>query len=102
MSESPLESETTGDGTTTFEHFDREWTVPTRRHLSHIKAMRDGVRDGVGTWDLLIAETFLTAEQFDDLLVIDPTEQQLDEFTTKVSQALGMGSSGNSKPSSAS
>lgn len=98
---SALENETTSD-TTTFEFFDHEWTVPTKRHLSHIKKMRDEMKAGVGTIDLMIAETFLSPEQFDDLLAIDPTEEELDAFTAKVSEALGLGNSGNSKPSSAS
>lgn len=98
---SALENETLHD-TTTFEFFDREWTVPTKRHLSHIRKMRDEIRSGVGTTDLMIAEVFLTPDQFDALLEIDPTEEQLDAFTTKVAEALGLGSSGNSKPSSAS
>jgi hypothetical protein len=98
---SALENEVTAD-TTTFEFFDREWTVPTKRHLSHIKRMRDEMRSGVGTIDLMIAETFLSADQFDALLDLDPDETQLDAFTTKISEALGTGDSGNSSPSSAS
>ncbi len=92
---SALENEVTAD-TTTFEFFDREWTVPTKRHLSHIKKMRDEMKSGVGTIDLLIAETFLSPEQFDALLEIDPDEDALDEFTTKISEGLGLGDSGNS------
>jgi hypothetical protein len=98
---SALENEVTAD-TTTFEFFDREWTVPTRRHLSHIKRMRDEMRSGVGTWDLLIAETFLSPADFDALLDIDPDEDQFDEFTSTIAKSLGLGSSGNSSPSSAS
>ena len=98
---SALENEVTAD-TTAFDMFDREWTVPTTRHLSHIRKMRDGLRETFGSVDLLIAETFLSAEQFDALVDIDPTEAQLDEFTTKISECLGLKSSGNSSPSSAS
>lgn len=98
---SALENETLHESTT-FEAFGREWTVPTRRHLSHIKKMRDEMRGGVGTVDLMIAETFLSPADFDALLEIDPTEDELDAFTTEISKALGVGDSGNSKPSSAS
>lgn len=98
---SALENETTAD-TTTFEAFGREWTVPTKRHLSHIKAMRDAMRVGYGGIDLMIAETFLSGDDFDALLDIDPDEDALDEFTTKISECLGLKSSGNSSPSSAS
>jgi hypothetical protein len=96
MSDSPLETETTSDGTTTFEHFDREWTVPTRRHLSHIKAMRDGLQVPYTSANLVVAETFLTAGQFDALLEVDPDEDALNEFVGKISKALGVGDSGNS------
>ena len=99
MSDSPLENETTGD-TTTFEHFGRTWTVPTKRHLSHLRQMRDEMRRGPGSVDLMIAEVMLSPEQFLDLLDIDPDEDQLDEFTTRISEAMGL--SGNSSPSSTS
>lgn len=98
---SALENELTSD-TTTFEHFGREWTVPTKRHLSHIKKMRDEMQSGIGTIDLMIAETFLSPDDFDALLEIDPDEKGLDEFTDHISKALGLKSSGNSTPSSAS
>lgn len=98
---SALENEVTAD-TTTFEFFDREWTVPTKRHLSHIKRMRDEMRGRVGSVDLMLAETFLSSAEFDALLEIDPDEDQLDEFTTQIAQSLGLGGSGNSSPSSAS
>lgn len=101
MSDSALETETNSD-TTTFEFFERKWTVPTKRHLSHLKKMRDDMRSGVGTLDLMIAETFLSVDQFDALLEIDPDERALDEFTTKLSEAMGLGESGNSSPSSTS
>lgn len=98
---SALENETTSD-TATFEFFDREWTVPTKRHLSHLVKMRDEMRAGTTSADLMIAETFLSGDQFDALLEIDPNEADLDAFTQKISDTLGLGTSGNSKPSSAS
>lgn len=98
---SALENETLYD-TTTFENLGREWTVPTKRHLSHLRKLRDDIRSGIGNIDLVIAETFLTADQFDALLEIDPDEDQLSEFTSAVSKAMGLGESGNSSPSSAS
>lgn len=98
---SALENETLHE-TTTFEHFGRSWTVPTRRHLSHIKRMRDELKSGVGSVDLMLAETFLSADEFNALLEIDPDEVQLDEFTDQIAKALGTGGSGNSSPSSAS
>ena len=98
---SALENETKHESAS-FEFFDREWTVPTKRHLSHIVKMRDELKSGVGSVDLLIAETFLSADQFATLLEVDPDEAQLDEFTQRISDVMGLGNSGNSSPSSAS
>ncbi len=108
---SALENETTGDPST-FEHFGQTWKIPTRKNLSHIKYLRDQMQTGYGTIDLLIAEAFLSPavspanqqdpDQFAALMEIDPDESELDEFTTALSKAMGLGSSGNSKPSSAS
>lgn len=96
-----LEAETQHE-TTTFEHFGRQWTVPTRRHLSHIKRMRDEVRTGVGDYNLLMAETFLSEEQFLELCDVDPDEDALNEFVQQIAGALGLVKSGNSGPSSTS
>lgn len=93
-----LETEATQD-TVTIEHFDREWTVPAKRHLSHIKAMKDEVREGFGLTYAFLAELFLGEEQFADLLKIDPVEDDLEAFGTKVAEALGLGDAGNSEPS---
>lgn len=90
---SALEAESTTD-TITFEHFGREWSVPAKRHLSHLKKLRDGIR--FSDPSMLIAETFLSAEQFDALLEIDPVEDDLDEFARVLSAAMGFGDSGNS------
>lgn len=98
---SALENETTRE-TVEFDHFGRTWTVPAKRHLSHVKKMRDELRSGIGDVDLMIAETFLSADQFDALLEIDPDEDALDGFTSALSAAMGLGDSGNSSPSSAS
>jgi hypothetical protein len=76
--------------------------VPTKRHLSHIKKMRDDMRSGIGGVDLMIAETFLSPADFDALLDIDPDEDELDAFTMRISEAMGLGNSGNSSPSSTS
>lgn len=95
---SALENETTVE-TTTFEHFDREWAIPTQRHLSHIKRLRDEGRRGWASGDLVLVETFLGEKQFDDLLVIDPTEVELAEFANEIATRLGFGSSGNSSSS---
>lgn len=103
MTDSPLETETTATtDTVTFKYFDREWTVPTKQHLSHIKKIRDEMRAGIGTVDLMIAETFLSPEDFDALLEIDPRVDDLDNFTSEISKVMGLGGSGNYSPSSAS
>ena len=99
---SPLEAEATGKATVEFDHFGRTWTIPAKRHLSHIKAMRDAMKEGVGSVDLMIAETMLDADQFAALLEVDPDEDALDEFTDAIAEAMGLKDSGNSSPSSAS
>lgn len=97
---SDLDTETnSADGTTTFEHFDKTWTVPTKRHLSHIRAIKAEIRLGLMPGNDFLAELFLGAEQFATLLEIDPDEDQMVEFGNKVSAAVGTGSSGNSEPS---
>ena len=92
---SALENETLHD-TTTFEFFDREWTIPAKRHLSHIRKMRDELRAGVMDYNLLVAETFLSADQFDALLDIDPDEEAFNSYVEEMGKALGLGSKGNS------
>jgi hypothetical protein len=96
---SDLETETTSD-TTTINHFDHEWTLPAKRHLSHIRAMKAELREGFALGADFLAELFLGADQFAALLEIDPDEDAMTEFGTKVAAALGMGDSGNSEPSS--
>lgn len=93
---SALQTETQHD-TTTFEHFDRTWTVPVKRHLSHVVRMRDEMKAGVGTMDLLIAETFLPAAEFRVLVEeVDPDDDAFDAFTSRIAEVMGLGNSGNS------
>jgi hypothetical protein len=96
---SPLESETTHE-TTTFDHFGRSWSVPTQRHLSHLKGLQHGFRQPAADPDVVVAEVMLGAEQFEALFDIDPSESELSEFVTAIAKAMGLGSSGNSGPSS--
>ena len=92
--QSALENEATAE-TTTFEHFDREWTIPAQRHLSHLRRLRDELRRGFASVDLTIVETFLDADQLAELTKIDPDERALAEFSGEISRRLGFGSSGN-------
>ena len=101
MNASPLETETNAD-TTTFDHFGRSWTVPTRRHHQHIRETKRIVREeGVVDADD-IARIYLTDEQYDALLELNVGEEELTGFATKIAECLGMGGSGNSSPSSTS
>lgn len=101
MTDSPLDAEVSGDFNT-FEHFGREWSVPNKRHHSHIRAHKDiARREGQVDADD-IASIYLPADQYDALCDLDPTEGELYEFAGKIAAALGMGSQGNSQPSSAS
>jgi hypothetical protein len=94
---SDLDTETNAaDGTTTFDFLGESWTVPTKRHLSHIRAIKAEIRLGLVPGNDFLAELFLGAEQFETLLEIDPTEEQMVEFGNKLSAALGTGSAENS------
>lgn len=98
---SPLEAETNFE-TVTFNFFARAWTVPAKRHFSHIKRMRDELQAGFQDYNVLTCETLLNTEQLSALAAIDPDEDQLNEFVGEIAKAMGLGGSGNSKPSSAS
>lgn len=91
---SALEDQTTSE-TTTFEHFGREWTIPAKRHLSHLRQLRDEGRKGWASPDLILIETFLDEAQLDDLLDLDPDEEQMSEFGNEIAKRLGFGTSGN-------
>lgn len=98
---SDLDRETTSE-TATFPFFDREWTVPTKQRLSHIRRLRDEMRAGVNNFDLVLAEVFLSADDFEALCEIDPVRDDLDKFGNEISRAVGLRDSGNSAPSSSS
>ena len=98
---SDIKSETLSE-TTTFKALDREWTVPSRRHLSHILKLEERHEQGRALTSSFIIKTFLDADQWADLLALDPDEGQLEVFATEIADALGVGDSGNSEPSSAS
>lgn len=82
----PAEAEATSD-TVTFSHFDRDWSVPSKVRLSHMRALR---RDpsNVG-----IVDTFLEADDVAALDEIDPTDDELDKFTDALLAAQGLGNS---------
>jgi hypothetical protein len=92
---SDLDTETTSE-TVTFTHFDREWTVPAKRHLSHIREIKAEMRRGLVPTDDFLAELFLDDEQFSALLKIDPPEDDMDAFGTALAKAMGVGDQGNS------
>jgi hypothetical protein len=84
----PAETEATSD-TQTVTYFDREWTLPTKVRLSHMRALR---RDASNVG---IIDAFLSDEDAAALDEIDPDEDQLDAFTDEIGKALGFVSSGN-------
>jgi hypothetical protein len=97
-----LDSESHGTETTTFEHFGREWTVPTRQHHRQARQMKAVLRQ-FGELDADdVAEIFLSKEDYQALLELDVPTEELDPFSTKIAQALGMRETGNSSPSPAS
>jgi 3'-phosphoadenosine 5'-phosphosulfate sulfotransferase len=92
---SDLDTETNSN-TVTVEHLGRTWTVPAKRHLSHIRAMKAELRLGLALSADFLAELFLGEDQFADLLEIDPDEDSMTEFGVKIAKALGTEDSGNS------
>lgn len=99
MSNSPLATETTADETTrqAFEMFGREWSVPAKLHLQDHRRL-DALLRGqlVRNWDSALAEAFLTAKEFNDLLDLNPDDEQMDELGNQIAKLLGFGASGNS------
>jgi hypothetical protein len=98
---SDIETELAGD-TATFDHFDRSWTVPVRRTHKHLKQVKAILRsEGYLDADD-VAQVYLSAEDYEALVELNVDEAKLSEFATKLSEALGLGGSGNSQPSSTS
>jgi len=85
----PAEAEATRE-TVTFKHFDREWSVPSKVRLSHMRSLRQDPSN-VG-----IVDTFLSADDLAALDEIDPTNDELDAFTDAMLAAQGMKHAGNS------
>lgn len=101
MSESALEAEVSGD-TATFQHFGRDWTVPTKRHHRHIIETKRLIREEGSVDADDVARIYLPADEYDALVDLNVSSEDLDAFATKIAEALGVGDSGNSTPSSAS
>ena len=98
---SDIKTETLSDEAT-FKALDREWSVPSRRHLSHILKLEERQEQGRPLTATFLIQTFLDSDQWSSLVALDPSETELEEFATKIAEALGVGDSGNSEPSSAS
>lgn len=93
---SALEAAINGDGTASFELLGRTWTVPTKQRLSHKLAMREAVSGRWVDYDIAICEVLLGPEQFAQLVEIDPDEDQIEELSNAIAEAMGVGDSGNS------
>lgn len=98
---SDLKTETISDRAT-FDYLGHEWSVPTKRHLSHILKLEEREEQGGSLTAAFIIRTFLDGDQWSLVTALDPDEEQLQEFATKIADALGVGDSGNSEPSSVS
>lgn len=98
---SDLDTETKSE-TATFEKFGRTWSVPTKRHHSHIRRTKAILRTE-GTLDADdVAEIYLSPEQYVDLLALNVDTDALTEFADEIAKAMGLGGSGNSSTSPAS
>lgn len=82
------QAETTGEPIA-FDYFDRAWHLPPAVRLSHQRALQRNPSN-VG-----IVDAFLSAEEIADLNKIDPTADELDEFTDVMLERLGLKNSGN-------
>lgn len=92
---SALEHEAT-DTPNTIEHFGRTWVLPSALRFNDYKRLNAVVAaQQVRHWDIALAEAFLSAEDLEALGEINPTNEDLDEFGTKIGRALGFGGSGN-------
>ena len=93
---SALEHEAT-DTPNTVEHFGRKWELPSSLRLQDYERLNAVVAaQPVRHWDIALAKAFLSAEDYAALGEINPTNDELDEFGTKIGKALGFGGSGNS------
>jgi len=98
---SALETEATGD-TAAFEMFGRTWNVPVKRHHKHIRQTKAIIRTE-GSLDADdVAEIYLSPSEYDALVELNVTGEDLAAFANKVAEVLGIGDSGNSQPSPAS
>lgn len=98
---SDLDTETTADRST-FEKFGRVWSVPTKRHHKHIRQTKAIIRTEGHLDSDDIAEIYLSTEDYDALLELNLDVDALSDFANDIAEALGVGGSGNSAPSSAS
>lgn len=92
-----LETEaTSADGTTTFEHFGKTWTVPVKRQHSHLRRIKQLIRTEGGVDADDIAAVYLSDKDYDALVDLNVDEVQLGEFATEIAKAMGVGDKGNS------
>jgi hypothetical protein len=98
---SDLDTETNAE-TATFDHFGQSWTVPTKKHHRHIREAkaiqrREGYLDADD-----IAQIYLEGDGYERLCDLDVSSAELTDFANAIADAMGIGDSGNSEPSSAS
>jgi hypothetical protein len=97
MTDSDLETEATSPyDTTTFEHFGRTWTVPTKRHHKHLVQVKQIARREGSVDADDIALVYLSDEEYDTLLELDVTYDELGGFANAIAKAMGVGDAGNS------
>ena len=91
----PLEAEATSD-VHTFEMFGRPWSVPTKQRHAHIVESKKILRAEGGLDADDIAGIYLETDDYQALLDLDVSSDELAEFATEIAKAMGLGSSGNS------
>ena len=91
----PLEAEATSD-VHTFEMFGRSWTVPLKQRHSHLVESKRLIRAEGGLDADDIASIYLSKDEYQALLDLDVSGDDLGEFATEIAKAMGLGDSGNS------
>lgn len=93
---SALEHEAT-DAPNTVEHFDRQWALPSRFGVADERRLNLLIsRQVVRNDTTALAEVFLSPEDFEAFLILNPTRAEAVEFGDKIAQALGFDDPGNS------
>lgn len=98
MSTHALDAEANADTQSTqkIEALGRSWNIPAKVHLKSQRRLDEIIRTQiVRSWDIAFAEAFLPADQWEQLLELDPDEDGMHELGEAIAKALGFKTAGN-------